>query len=198
MDNTDIILDLMIELDYNDMIVFKNSSKKFRDLYKSNEDYIYKKKTLALHPCMNSSEDIFLLCMYSLKESYSKKDALYKICLKNDKVLEDTPIDCDLLKNYLMEQIDVSRNLTNSNDRILVILKIYNAVRKCRDTAPLLYRQAFLDVIINKYNYMKEEAISSPSVSPSILSAWNRLRRAWMDELMNDLIIRRAEIAAQE
>jgi hypothetical protein len=58
--NDELLLKLMIEMEYSSMINLKNSNKHIRNLYKLHKNYIYKKKLTNIH-CIKDLQDVYLI-----------------------------------------------------------------------------------------------------------------------------------------
>jgi hypothetical protein len=162
----ELLLDLMIEMEYNSLINYKNSSKHLRNLYNVHKNYIYKKKLMNIH-CIQDLQDVYLII--------EGKATRGEICLKNQK--HDTTIDCNdpgfiakLSKLFIgSEQGDIT-GITAAFDVIRVLIKCFDNTNSI--TQEIFWSEEFLKVLYIKIA-TENAMIDLNNTSRNVQKAWS-------------------------
>ena len=99
----ELIVKIMIDMDYTELIKTKNSSKEFHDIYTANFRTIYEKRIIS-ETCVKDLHDMYLVM--------SGKAEMDEICLANQQYSKAEHVDLNYILNY-DEQFSQSTNLLN-------------------------------------------------------------------------------------
>ena len=154
----ELLLKLMIEMEYTSMINFKNSNKHANKLYKLYKNYIYKKRITNIH-CIKDLQDAYLII--------ANIASIDEVCMKNQQY--KNTIDCN--------DPDFTKKLKNmiDNHKIIDTFDVMRVVIKCFDTpqvSKVFWNQIFLKTIYNKI-VTKQAAITDGNrLNKNVEKAW--------------------------
>ncbi len=138
----DLIIKMLIDLDYLTMIKTTQSDKYIYNLYKENEDYIYRMKILNEMPCLVSTKDVYLFT--------TNKNTIDELCIKNDKFHPSCNIT--MHEFSMIVWVNNPRNNSSSIERITSILKMISFLDRCfsnnLNLNELLSNKKFLETVI--------------------------------------------------
>ena len=147
--NDDLVLEMMTSIEYKSLISLKNSNSKYKNIYDTNKDYIYKTRIIRRVHCVSSLQDIYLHMVH---------DVPYEdLCIKNEKYGKYNECTMD----------DIIETATKAASDKTFIFTWFIQVSECLENIPY---KPYIASIKEKVSYYNNIMTSSNN---NVAKAWN-------------------------
>lgn len=173
----ELLLKMMISMDYKSMINFKNTNKNNNELYNTHKDYIYIRRILNESHCVQDSHDMYLHIIRGVP--------IRELCIKNEKY----NVHCTLL--HLGKTLELVKKDKTA------IFDLVETVNKCWRSLPLNASESslnkFREIVLQRFprqNLQKAWELYRPRLEETIkiLENLNNLKET-LFKRNNELLI---------
>ena len=119
--NQDLLVSMMIDMPYEDLVSFRGTSNRIREIHDRNEKYIYKSRIFN-RVCIKTYEDVYLLAT-------GKRDYTF-LCIKNKMYLPKNS-GCVKLGNYPKPNVNYMHKRQDADRQFYEILEYLYLAKKC-------------------------------------------------------------------